>query len=217
MKVIIQIVLWVVVGFLGYLIYDSIETPIEFQKIKKERYLPVVNKLKEVRKAELAYEEVTGRYAGTFESLIQFIDTAQFVITERRDTSYLDEAFKRTYGVDKYIQDVNIDTLGYISVKDSLFGNSTAYKNLMYVPNTDPQATFELAADSLYSNETYIPVFEAKVDKALLLKGLDENLVKQERKIQSVDEISGAYIKVGDMTKVNTNGNWPKNYGELKK
>jgi len=216
-KVILQIVLWIVIVFLGYEIYDSIQAPIQFNKVKKERYIPVINRLKDIRESELAHKEVTGRYEGNFDSLVRFIDTAQFVITQRRDTSYLDKEFKRNYGVDKYIQDVIVDTLGHRSVKDSLFKNSDRYKNMMYVPGTDKKVKFELQADSIKRNDEYLPVFEAKVDKAIILKDQDKNLVERERKIKSVDDVNGKYIKVGSMNKVNDNGNWPKKYAETKK
>lgn len=214
MKIILQIVLWIVALFLGYLIYASIKAPIEFEKVKKERYLPVIEKLKDVRIAQVAYRDVNGHYANSFESLIQFIDTGDFVITQRRDTSYIDEEFKKNFGVDKYIQDLIIDTLGYVPVKDSLFRNSTRYKSLMYVPTTHQELQFEIEADSIYKSETYIPVFEVRVDKKLLLEDQDPNLVDIELKRQSVDDINGRYIQVGDMTKVNDNGNWPKDYGK---
>src|SRR5699024_1584475 len=97
----------------------------------------------------------------------RFIDTAEFVITQRRDTSFLDEEFKKTYGVDKYINDVIVDTLGYSSVKDSLFKNSDRYKQIMYVPNTNDEVQFEIQADSIRKNDSYIQVFEVRVDKAL--------------------------------------------------
>lgn len=214
MKVIIQIVLWAVIIFLGYLIFDSVNAPIEFNKVKEKRYAPVIKKLEDIQKSELAYKDVNGRFSGNFDSLVRFVDTAKFVITQRRDTSYLDKEFKKTYGVDKYIQDVEIDTLGYSSVKDSIFKNTDRYKNMMYVPGTDKKVKFELKADSIHKNDQYIPVFEARVDKAIVLKGQDENLIRGEQKLKSVDGVNGKYIKVGSLREVNTNGNWPKSYGK---
>ena len=31
-----------------------------------------------------------GKFSGSFDSLVQFLDTAQYAITERRDTSFAD-------------------------------------------------------------------------------------------------------------------------------
>lgn len=212
MKSILQIVLWVVIVFLGYLIYDSIQTPIKFQKEKKKRYIPVIKKLEDIRKSEIAYKDVNGKYSGDFNQLVSFIDTAQFTLIQRRDTSYLDEDYKKNYGVDKYVQDIIIDTLGHASVKDSLFKNTDRYKTMMYIPNTNQEKKFELKADSIYNDDEYIPVFEAKVDKAVVLEGLDKNLIERDKNLKSVEDISGPNISVGSLNKVNTNGNWPKSY-----
>lgn len=216
MKIILQAVLWIVILFLGYLIYNSVQAPIEFEKVKKKRYLPTIDRLKDVRKAELAVREVTGEYEGDWDNLVRFIDTAEFVITQRRDTSYLDVEFRRNYGVDKYIQDVVIDTLGYYSVKDSIFKNSDRYKTMMYVPGTDRKEKFELKAGHITEGNLKIPVFEASVDKSVILADQDKDFVNRERELQSVDDISGPVIKVGSMNKVTDSGNWPKNYGKDK-
>lgn len=214
MKAIIQIVLWVVIVFLGYLIYNSIQEPIEFEKIKKERYIPVIEKLEDIRISEIAFKDVNGYYAEDFEELVKFIDTGQFVLTQTRDTSYLDEEYKKIYGTDKYVPDIIVDTLGYASVKDSLFRDTDRYRDMMYIPSTNKQKKFELEAGFIILNENEIPVFEAKVDKAVILEGLNENLIELEKKKQSVDDINGPYIRVGSMNRVNDSGNWPRDYGK---
>lgn len=217
MKAVIQIVLWVVILILGYFIYNSIQEPIAFEKVKKERYLPIIEKLEDVRISEIAYKDVNGRYTADFDELVKFIDTAQFVLTQTRDTSYLDEEYKKIYGVDRNVPDIIIDTLGYASVKDSLFRNTDRYKEMMYVPATDKKEKFELDAGIIILNEHEIPVFEAKVDKAIVLKGLNKNLIEIDKNKQSVDDINGAYIRVGSMDRVNDSGNWPKDYGKSSK
>lgn len=217
MKAIIQIVLWVVILVIGYFIYNSIQEPIEFKKIKQERYLPVIDRLDDVRISEIAYKDVTGKYSDDFDELVAFVDTGQFVLTQSRDTTYLDEEYKETYGVDKYVPDIIIDTLGYTSVKDSLFKNTDRYKEMMYVPNTDKKEKFELDAGIIILKDRDIPVFEAKVDKAVVLKGLNKNLVEIEKDRKSVDDINGPYIRVGAMDRINDTGNWPKDYGKKTK
>lgn len=217
MKVILQIVLWAVIAFLGYLIYNSIQEPIEFEKIKKERYMPVIKNLEDIRVSEIAFKDVNGEYADNFDSLVRFIDTADFVLTQSRDTSYLDEEYKETYGIDKYVPDIIIDTLGYASVKDSLFKDTDRYKEMMYVPGTDKAEKFELETGSIIKGDNEIPVFNVRVDKAIILEGLNENLIERERKMQSVDDINGQYIQVGAMDRVTDSGNWPKDYGKKSK
>lgn len=213
MKIVIQIVLWVVIGVLGYFTYHAVYGPVEFNKIRDERYVDVVEKMKDIRDVQLAHREIIGNYEDNFPDLIKFIDTAQYVITQRRDTTYLDEEYLKTYGVDQYIEDFVIDTLGFASVRDSIFGSSDRYKNLMYIPHTDKKE-FEIDAGILKDEKTKTPVFEVKASKDIILADQPRDLVIQEKQTKSVDGVDGAYIQVGSMKQPKTNGNWPKNFGD---
>ena len=42
MKIVVQIVLWVLIVFLGWKLYDSINGPIKFNEIKEARYAKVI-------------------------------------------------------------------------------------------------------------------------------------------------------------------------------
>ena len=46
MKTILQIFLWIVSIVLGYMIYNSVNGPIEFKKVKQERFAKVISNLK---------------------------------------------------------------------------------------------------------------------------------------------------------------------------
>jgi hypothetical protein len=212
MKLAIQIVLWVVIAGLVYLNYKSIYGPVEFNKAKEKRYAKVIDRMDKLRKAQLAYREVNGKFTASFDSLTRFIDTAEFTITQRKDTMYLDEEYLKTYGVDKMKEDVVIDTIGKASVKDSLFKNYD-YSKLKLVPGTEGKE-FDMDAGFITVNNNEVPVFEAKVNKSVVLKGLDPELIIQEKQTISVDGVNGAYIKVGSMDEVDTSGNWPVNYGK---
>ncbi|MBZ9779209.1 hypothetical protein LB452_09760 [Psychroflexus sp. CAK8W] len=213
MKIVIQIVLWVVIGVLGYFTYNAVYGPVEFNKIRDRRYVDIVEKMKDIRDVELAHREIIGNFVGNFDDMIKFIDTAEYVITQRRDTTFLDEEYLKTYGVDRYIQDVVIDTLGFAAVKDSIFGQSDRYKQIMYIPHTDKK-TFKIDAGFIEEDGNKIPVFEVSAPKDLILADQDRDLVIQEKQIKSVDGVDGDAIKVGSMRQVNTNGNWPKNFGD---
>jgi len=212
MKVVLQIVLWVVIVVLVYFNYKAIYGPVEFNKKKEKRYAQVIQKMDKIRKAQLAYREVNGKFTASFDSLTRFIDTAEFTLTQRKDTTYLDEEYLKTYGVDKMVEDVVIDTLGTKKVKDSLFKNFN-YSNLDIVPATDGKK-FEMKSGFIEVNNNQVPVFEAKVNKSVVLDGLDPELIIQEKQTMSVDGVNGAYIKVGSMDEVDTSGNWPITYGK---
>lgn len=212
-KPIIMIVLWVLIGYLAYSTFMSVYGEIKFNKLKDRRYADVITNLIDIRDAQLAHRAVTGKFQGNWDDLVKFVDTAQFTLTQRRDSSVLDvEQTRRFGGVEMYKDIVIVDTLGYVNVKDSLFGADPRYKTMMNIPSGEPGAKFELKAGLLEQNGMQIPVFEAKALKSIILFDQDRNLVAKENQVVSVDGVNGDAITVGSMEEVNTNGNWPKNY-----
>lgn len=218
MKLVIQIVLWIVIIFLGWKLYNSVMGPVKFNQIKEARYAKVIENLKDIQAAELAHKEITGSFTGDWDSLVRFIDTAKFAITQRRDTSYADVAKNRAYNIDSgyFIEESLIDTLGFTPVKDSLFGGSDRYKTMMNVPVEGVNAKFELQAGKIVKNDATYSVFEAKVAKDVILSDLDKDLLMQEKQVQSVDGVNGPDLKVGSLEELNTSGNWPKIYDSAK-
>lgn len=212
-KWIFTILFWVIAAFVGYKLYESIMAPIEFKKEKQIRYAKVIDKLKDIREAQIAHKTVTGEYSKDFNALVKFIDTAQFTLTQRRDSSIIDvELTKRFGGVEMRKDIVIIDTIGTASVKDSIFKNTTRYKDMMNVPGTNKQ--FSLNAGKIEKGNTKLAVFEAKIEKKYLLEDQPKNLVAAELEMQAVDGVNGDAISVGSMNEVSTNGNWPRHYDE---
>ncbi|MEJ2163778.1 MAG: hypothetical protein P8X60_10890 [Robiginitalea sp.] len=210
MKAILQIVLWIVCIVLGYMIYRSVTGPIEFDKVKKERYTEVINRLKDIRNAQEAYKSVNGRYANNFNSLVAFVDTGNYTITQQRDSSFME--FDRVYQIDMLREVTIIDTLGFVSVKDSLFGADDRYKQMMNVPFATNNEKFTLKSDIVEKSGYRAPVFEAKVAKSVVLQDQPADLLARENNQVSVEEVNGSEIKVGSLTEVSTSGNWPPIY-----
>lgn len=212
-KSIILLVLWVIIGYLSYITFMSVYGEIKFNKLKNERYKVVIETLKDIRDSQLAHRQVTGKFSDNWDNLVKFIDTAEFTITQRRDTTVIDvELTKRYGGVETFKSIFLIDTLGTVSVKDSLFGADPRYKTMMNIPVGKPGSKFELKAGTIEQNGMIIPVFEARALKALVLDGQDKNLIAKENQVVSVDGVNGDALVVGSMEEVNTNGNWPKNF-----
>ncbi len=210
MKTIIQIVLWIVCIGLGYAIYQSVNGPIEFKKVKQERYAKVVAKLKDIRDSQEAYKTVNRRYANNFKSLVTFIDTAQYTITQQRDSSFT--RFDKAFGIDMPKDTVIIDTLGFVSIKDSLFKKDTRYKTMMNVPGAKNGEKFEMKSAVIEKSGFRASVFEAKVKKDVILGDQPQDLVDRENAQISVEEVNGDVIKVGSLDEVSTSGNWPPIY-----
>lgn len=210
--------LWVLILVFASLLFTSIYDEIKFDEVKNARYQVVIKNLKDIRDSQLAHRTVKGVFQNNWDSLVKFVEVDSFTITQRRDSSVLDKEMTKRYGGVKTYKDIIIvDTLGFVSVKDSLFGLDNRYQTMMYVPFSKKDDTkFELKAGFLNQNGIDIPVFEALVKKRVILYDQSTNLVLKENQVQSVDGVNGPSLKIGSMNEVNTNGNWPKNYSKDK-
>ena len=206
--------LWVFILTFSYLTYSSISDVIQFDEIKNYRYQSVIKNLKDIRDSQLAHRTIHGHFENNWDSLVKFVEIDSFTITQRRDSSIIDRMLTKRYGGVKTYKDIVIvDTLGFVSVRDSLFGEDRRFQNMMYVPFAKINETkFELKAGFLNQNGIDIPVFESKVMKRIILHDQNSDLIFKENQVQSVDGVNGPSLKIGSMDEVNTNGNWPKNY-----
>lgn len=201
--------------YLGYSIYDSIMKPIKFNQEKKVRYAKVIEHLKMIRDAEDAHKTITGKYERDGEKLIKFLDTAQFAITNTHNEVKKVNKGTKWQPIMVEIEVKVTDTTGYESVKDVIFKNRD-YTKMLDVPGTDAQ--FKITVG--YVSKTAgleVPVFIAKVDKAVILKGLDQHLIDIEREAIGGDQVKGEFLSVGSLEEVNTNGNWPPFYDKREK
>jgi hypothetical protein len=199
--------LWCLSIFFASQIYSSINGPIKFNKVKTERYTQVINRLKDIRNAQIAHKDVTGFYANNFDSLVSFVDNGIFTLIEKRDSSYLE--YNRLYRIDMLKEVEIVDTLGFVSVKDSLFGQNESYKMMAKVPIQGTDSEFSIKADIIDKNGYQVPVFEVKVTKDIVLFDQNKDLLDQENKVISVDGVNGREIILGSMSEVSTSGNWP--------
>ena len=180
MKIALQAFLWIISIVLSYLIYNSIMGPINFNEVRDQRYSRVINRLKEIRTAQIAYKDVNGVYSDNFDSLVNFIDNGIFTLIEKRDSSYLE--YDRTYRIDMLKEITVIDTLGTVNVKDSLFSDNEDYYNMSKIPIAGIDAEFSIDADVIIKNSGSVnynvPVFEVKVSKNIILFDQNKDLLK---------------------------------------
>ncbi|CAM1371007.1 hypothetical protein [Tenacibaculum xiamenense] len=202
----VSVVLLALAVFLVFKIYNGIMEPINFAKEKKVRYAKVIKNLKLIRDAEIKYNEVHGQYTNNKDTLINFIENGQLVLTKTRNQP---KVIELGGGITKEISEKVIDTIGYEPVKKYFEGKD--YSNMFKVPGTD--AEFELATGTVEKVQGLnVPVFEAKVSKEPILKGLSRSLIKQELEAKEADQIKGTHVSVGSLGDVTTGGNWPPSY-----
>ncbi len=195
MKYVIRLVLVAIIGYLGYALYDSIMEPVRFKRVKKFRYAAVIERMDDIRRSQIAFKEVNKRFSPSFDELIPFLDTAVFTITQRRDTTVIE--YDKVYLENVKIEKTLIDTLGYASIKDSLFAPSFDLKQLRYIPETD-QKEFGIKTSSLRKVGTTIQVLEVIAKKEVVLHGQNERLTENTTKD----------LILGSLTAAHLNGNW---------
>ena len=202
----VSVILIILAAFLVYKINFEIRKPIKFNKEKKVRYALVIENLKIIRDAEVAYKKVTGNYTDNGATLVSFIDTAKFALTQTRNVP---KTINLGGGITKEIEERVVDTIGYEDVKLSFVGRD--YQNMMDIPGTDEKFKIEIGEIEKIAG-LRASVFEVKVDKAIILSDLDINLVKQEKEAIGGEEVRGEFIRVGSLTEVSEDGNWPPFY-----
>ncbi|MDO9261244.1 MAG: hypothetical protein Q7U08_04835 [Flavobacteriaceae bacterium] len=203
---ILSLFLWLAIAFLVFKIYDGIMSPINFNQEKEKRYKKVINNLKMIRDAQVAFYQVKGRYTDNEQELISFVENGKFPLTESK---YIVQKKNIGGGI---VVDVDVkvtDTIGYEEVKKSFEGRD--YKNMFTVPGTKAKFTTALGMVEKVTG-LMSPVFEVKVDKAIVLYGMDNSLVRQEKEAFGGEQVRGPFVSVGSLEEVSTNGNWPPFY-----
>ncbi|MBT7382094.1 MAG: hypothetical protein HN824_03260, partial [Flavobacteriales bacterium] len=85
---IIRIILGIVSILLAYSIYRIIMEPIEYERIKIERYEKVIENLDLLREAQLTHKEAYGYYASDIDYLEDFIAYDSVNVVVRKDSSF---------------------------------------------------------------------------------------------------------------------------------
>ncbi|MCG8770961.1 hypothetical protein [Tenacibaculum finnmarkense] len=202
----VSILLLVASIFLAFKIYSGIMEPIHFAKEKEVRYAKVISNLKLIRDAEVKYKQVNRTYTNSKDSLINFIEKGQLVLTQ---TTNVEEKVDRGGGIFVTVSKKQVDTIGYEAVSKYFAGKD--YKSMFKVPGTDKE--FKLVTGKVEKVAgLFVPVFEAKIEKAVVLKGMKKHLIKQELEAKETDQIKGEFVSVGSLDDVTTGGNWPPSY-----
>lgn len=198
-RTILTIVFGLLAIFLGYILIDSIMEPIRFEREKNYRYRVAIDRLKDIRTAQVAYRSENDRYTKSFDTLIDFIRSDSFRVV--RQIGSLDDSAAVAEGR------VRRDTIN-VSILDSLFSKGYPIDSLRFVPFTNG-VEFAMDAGELKTlSEVVVQVFEAKVPNKVLLNGLDyQQIVNLDDVAYQLDRYPG--LKVGSMTEATNNaGNW---------
>ncbi len=154
-----QITLPIIIIFLAGWLTIIILEPIQFEKEKNYRYTFIKEKLIDIRSAQLAYKEKNGQFTNDFDELINFVKIDSFVLVQKTDT--LIEYYNKVYREIQFKDTLFIDTLGKVSILDSLFYKDYPIDSLAYVPPVN-KLKFEMNAGVVNKSKIDVPVFEAR-------------------------------------------------------
>ena len=201
-----QVIMLVVIILLGYAVYASINEPIEYNKEYQKRKTAVIERLKLIRDAEVAYKTINNQYTGSFDTLIDFVKNGKLKMLKMEGS--LNDSLLAAGMTEKEAIKLGIikrDTI-FVAVKDSVCKNLNP-DSLRSVPYTS--ANFELGATILTSSSNLqIPVFEVKVANKVFLEGLDnQQRINMDNLAKDLNRYPG--LKVGSLEEANNNaGNW---------
>lgn len=190
---ILSIVFFVISIALAVYLWSSIFSSIDEAERIENMENKIINKLMMIREAQIAYQAVNGQYTSDWDKLTNFVDTGKFYITERREiVTSLD------YGADSIY--VEIDTLGTILVRDSVF-TSTKYPlfdlaTLSNIPGVADKQ-FAMWADKIDKSGVRVDVVEVR-NVSPVNPARNENNESNSRKP----------LRFGSRTNITTAGNW---------
>ena len=208
LNIVINVILFAIIVVLAIQVVKSIQAPIKFNKEQKAREAKVVERLIDIRNAEVLYKNANNKYASSFDSLIAFCQTAEIpivkIVPDPTDTT-----FTRTIN----------DTIGYVRVMDSIKSGRDNFNinEINVVPFSNPVQNYELEAGTIVRNGINIPVFEARTPYEVYLgqpgaafsdKEWKQRVDNAKAEKESINRYAG--LKVGSMEEATTDGNWEK-------
>ncbi len=195
MKTALQILLPIVVLILVYLIYDSIMEPVRFRQEVRYRESKVIERLRDIREAQVAYRSRYGKFVGDLDSLVDFIkhDSLAIIRAEGTVPDELTELEAVRRGI------VTRDTI-WVSAKDTLFAKKPyPVDSLPYVPFSDGER-FTLNAGKIERGLVELSVFEASCEIPHYMRGLED--------LYKIYYTREEGLKVGSMIEASLDGNW---------
>ena len=210
------------------ILIKSIGAPISFKNEKDKREGQIIQRLMDIRNAEILYKQEFNKYTSNFDTLVDFCTNFEIpivkVTVDSTDLDYFKENNDyRTYS----------DTTGHILVCDSMYNlyverckragiwykerNNYDIKDLGIVPFSDPVSSFEIHDSIIKKGGINVPVFEAKTPFEVYLAKPGERFSETEwntrvknakAELEQLEKYAG--LKVGSLEEPSTDGNWEK-------
>lgn len=197
MKLVIQLVLIVASAFMGYLIYDSIDSKIELEKEIKHRKSVVIERLEQIKETQINYKKVRGEYAKSFDQLKDFLINDSIIVVKAigvvPDSLLGQESKALALGI--IVRDTN-----KIAVREELFKDNfqQVVDSLAIIPFSGG-TQFSINSGEIEKGKVKVKVFEIKAPYTEIFKGLKTDN-------EGIDMTQALIL--GSMTEPSINGNW---------
>lgn len=193
MKYVINVFLFAIIFFLIYMLINSIKEPIAFREEKVRRENAVIEKLKEVRKSQEIYRDVTGGFASNWDTLIYVLknDSIPYenIMGDPDDPENMEKVVRTTT---------------YSSAYDTIKALGIDLDKLMIIPYATQGVVFDIMADTLTYQQSKVHVVEVGTRYgAFMGEFADAKFSKYDSRYSP-----NKRLKFGDLTKPNLTGNW---------
>ena len=227
-KIFTFLILPLFIAGLVYLLVNSIQQPVKFNKHKEYREGIAVQRLKDIRDLQVAYKNVNGKYVSTIDSLKKFYNEGKIQVVMQVGSKDDSLAMATTKKIKAKLRGLKGEKLNQklqelynageknlvfsvnstVFVKDTLFHGRTDFNidSLAWIPFSGDSV--EMSAITRTVQGVKVPLFEAKMPYRSLLKGLDKQL---QINLFAEREELGRYngLMVGSIDAPNNNaGNW---------
>lgn len=197
MKLVIQLVLIVASAFMGYLIYDSIDSKIELEKEVRLRKSIVIERLEQIKEAQINYKKVRGEYAKSFDQLKDFLENDSLIVVKAigvvPDSLLGQESKALAMGI--IVRDTS-----KIAVREELFKDNfqKVVDSLAIIPFSGG-TKFSINSGEIEKGKVKVKVFEVAAPYTEIFKGLKTDN-------EGIDMTQSLIL--GSMTEPSINGNW---------
>ena len=226
MKTTIKILLLAAIVALSYFVIMSIMTPIKFESERGKREKAVIERLIDLRAAQMEFKDQKGRYTTGLDTLITFLKSAkkkmvlkegtlsdaqlEAGLTEAKAVRIVRSGNQKEIaanGLQGFRRDTTMTKLLKALYNDKY--TEQTIENLKYIPFSEKEL-FEVEVNNNYlsSNNIWIPLVEIRAPYKTFLSSVNRqetlNLIDYQRKLEKYEG-----LKVGSVSEPNNfAGNW---------
>ncbi|MEZ4981794.1 MAG: hypothetical protein R2769_09450 [Saprospiraceae bacterium] len=194
MRIVVNIVIVLIIGFLAYTLVGSIREPIKFMDEKDKREKAVIDKLRKIRTLQEHYRGITGEFAPNFDTLVEVLRNGQFALVKViGDPDDPEGGENVTYDTTYRKAIDSLATLGLVSGLDSM----------KYIPYSQGKV-FLIDADTTTYQSTLVQVVEVGASRKDYMGPYADDRFKKYDSNYDPKKI----VKFGSMSSPNLAGNW---------